>query len=196
MYNIILVRHGTTQAMDKHVMQGSSDSPRLASNALERIHFNAVFSSPAVRTSETAAIIAKPHPGLTIFPLDTLREMDFGYYEGRPYFASPDEVAYGFKRFILILKVLFAQATGESSRSLSMRAKAGWEKISTIIPAGEILIVSHAVLLNYLLKYLLPKAAFNSIQSVNLRPCSITELEITMPGDARIVRLNDTSHLK
>jgi alpha-ribazole phosphatase len=205
MYHLFLIRHGTTEAMENRVMQGITDSPLSprgqeqalrASKALEHVPFKIAFSSPMVRALETASIIAKPHSSLKIASLDPLHEMDFGYYEGRPYFASPDEVPQGIRRLLLIAKVAFAQATGESLTSISRRAIKGWEQISEAIPGGEILIVSHAVLLNYLLKYLLSNDTFNSIKPVNLRPCSITELEVTSPGISKLVRFNDTAHLK
>jgi hypothetical protein len=47
-----------------------------------------------------------------------------------------------------------------------------------------------------LLKYLLPKPDFEAIKPASLRPCSITELEVISPGNSRIVRFNDTAHLK
>ena len=51
---------------------------------------------------------------------------------------------------------MFAQATGESLRSVSRRAEKSWAEISAAAPEGKLLIVSHGVLINYLLKYLLP----------------------------------------
>jgi hypothetical protein len=43
---------------------------------------------------------------------------------------------------------------------------------------------------------LLPATTFEAIQPVNLQPCSITELEVITPGKAKIIRVNDTAHLK
>jgi probable phosphoglycerate mutase len=45
---------------------------------LEKIHFDAVYSSPLQRALRTAEIAGFPHPELT--PL--LREVDYGDYEG------------------------------------------------------------------------------------------------------------------
>lgn len=205
MHHLLLIRHGTTEAIEKHLMQGSTDSPlsnqgreeaRLASEALKNIRFKAAFSSPMGRALETARILASAQPGLEIIQLGDLHEMDFGFYEHKPYFASPDEVPHGLRRLSLLAKILLAQATGETLIHVSQRASKSWEQISAVVPEGVILIVSHGVLLNYLLKLLLPETIFETIKPASLRPCSITELEVPSPGKAKILRINDTSHLK
>ena len=45
---------------------------------LEKIHFDAVFSSPLQRARRTAELAGFPEPQLT----DLLREVDYGEYEG------------------------------------------------------------------------------------------------------------------
>ena len=205
MQNVFLVRHGTTEDIEKHLMQGASDSPLSArgreeaqqtAGVLGRIRFKAIFSSPMGRARETAQILAGRHPGLEITLLDDLHEMDFGYYEKKPYFASPDEVPHGLSWLSLLAKIMIAQATGETLSHVSRRALKSWGQIISKVPEGPILIVSHGVLINYLLKYLLSKPDFEAIKPANLRPCSITELEVTSPGNAKLIRINDTSHLK
>lgn len=205
MIQAYLVRHGTTQAIENQRIQGVSDSPlsargreeaRRTAQALSPIPFNAIYSSPVGRTLETAQIISGSHAGVRIIQLENLREMNFGYYEGKQFFASPDEVPYGLRRLLLLAKVLFAQASGEYLRSVSHRAAASWEQISASSPASTLLIVSHGVLLNYLLKYLLPGEIYKSLKPASLHPCSITELMIASPGRAQLERYNDIAHLK
>ena len=205
MHHLFLIRHGTTEAIEKHLMQGSTDSPlsaqgreeaRRTAKELSTMRFNAAFSSPMGRTLETARILASAHARLEIIQLDDLHEMDFGFYEHKLYFASPDEVPTGLRRLILLVKIVLAQATGETLIQVSRRASRSWEQLSAVVPEGVILIVSHGVLLNFLLKYLLPEATFETIKPVSLRPCSITELEVTSPGKAKIIRINDMAHLK
>ena len=205
MQHIYLVRHGTTEDIEKHLMQGSSDSPLSArgrkeaqqtAEALSGIHFDAAFSSPMGRAWETARIVAHPHPGMEVIPLDDLHEMDFGFYEKKPYFASPEEVPHGFRRLSLLAKVLFAQVTGESLRSVSKRAVKSWAEISTRVPEGKLLIVSHGVLINYLLKHLVDEQVFKTLRTAAIKPCSITELVVGSAGDAQLIRFNDTAHLK
>jgi len=205
MHHLFLIRHGTTEAIEKHLMQGSTDSllsangreeARRVAEALKAVRFDAVFSSPMGRSVETARIITHSHHGLEIIQLDDLREMNFGFYEYKPYFGSPDEVPQGFRRLNLLVKILIAQATGESLSRVRRRAFKSWEQITTTTPGGVVLIVSHGVLLNCLLQYLLPEDSFEAIKPASLRPCSITELEVYSPGKAKILRINGTAHLK
>lgn len=205
MHHLILIRHGTTEDIDQRLMQGASDSPlsargreeaRRTAEALGSLPFNAAFSSPMGRALETAGIITSAHPGLEVVRLDDLHEMDFGFYELKPYFASPDEVPHGLRRLSLLAKIMLAQATGETLANVGKRALKSWNQISTIAPEGLVLIVSHGVLLNYLLKYLLPGSTYKAIKPINLRPCSITELQVPSAGTAGIIRVNDTAHLK
>ena len=108
--------------------------------------------------------------------------MDFGFYEKKVYFAAPDEEPHGFRRLSLLAKVMFAQATGEPLRHVYQRAKKSWEHISAAVPEGTLLVVSHGVLLNYLLKHLLPKPDFAALRPGGLHPCSITELKVALCG--------------
>ena len=204
MHHIYLVRHGTTEDIEKHLMQGSSDSPLSTrgreealrtAEALSQITFDAAFSSPMGRAQETALIVAHPHPGLMVIPMDDLHEMDFGFYEKKPYFASPEEVPHGFRRLTLLAKVLFAQVTGESLRSVRRRAVKSWAEICIRAPAGKLLIVSHGVLINYLLKHLVDEQVFKALRTAAIKPCSITELVVDSAGNAQMMRFNDTAHL-
>ena len=201
MQHIYLIRHGTTEDIEKGLMQGSSDSPLSArgrkeaqqtGEALSAIRFDAAFASPMGRAWETAQIIANSFMGIEVIPLNDLHEMDFGFYERKPYFASPEEVPHGLRRLSLLAKVLFAQVTGESLRSVSRRAVNSWAEISAQAPSGNILIVSHGVLINYLLKYLLDEQVFKTLRTVTIKPCSISEVKVTSPGSAELIRFNDT----
>lgn len=205
MHHVFLIRHGTTEAIEKHLIQGSTDSPlsakgreeaHSASEALKNIPFKAIFSSPMGSAMETARILADPHPDVEIIQLHDLHEMDFGFYELKPFFASPDEAPRGLRRLSLLVKIMLAQATGEPLKHVSQRASSSWEQIFTMAPDGEILIVSHGVLLNYFLKFLLPEATYEAIKPVSLHTCSITELKVYSPGKAEKMRFNDTAHLK
>jgi len=204
MQHIYLVRHGTTEDIERHLMQGSSDSPlsargreeaRRTGEAISGICIDAAFSSPMGRAWETAQIVARPHAEIEVIPLNDLHEMDFGYYERKPFFASPDEEPRGLRRLFLLMKVIFAQLTGESLRSVSRRAVKSWAEISARAPEGRLLIVSHGVLINYLLKYLLDEQVFKSLRTVGIKPCSITELKVSSAGRAELIRFNDVAHL-
>lgn len=201
---IYLVRHGTTEAIEKGLMQGSSDSPLssrgckealLTAKALEKTGAFRVFSSPMGRAVETTEIICR-HLHLTYQLINNLREMDFGYWEGKAYFDAPDQNSDIFERLGLLARILFAQITGESLRSVSSRARSAWKEIMSLIHNEAILVISHGALINYLLKYLLSSRDFDRIKPVQTRPCSISELHFQKTRHAKIIRINDFRHLE
>lgn len=90
---LILVRHGETVHNAARITQGWSDSElsengrgqvqRLAQR-LAAIQPTALYSSPLGRAMSTAQAIAAA-TGLEIVPLDDLREMNYGRWEGRAF---------------------------------------------------------------------------------------------------------------
>lgn len=90
---LILVRHGETVHNVNRITQGWSDSDlsergreqvlRLAER-LKPMRPTALYSSPLGRAMSTARAIADA-TGLEIVPLDDLREMNYGRWEGRSF---------------------------------------------------------------------------------------------------------------
>jgi broad specificity phosphatase PhoE len=87
---ILLARHGETDWNRDNRFQGHADPPLNAtgraqaadlSAALVDVPLAAVYSSPLRRAFETAEIAAAPH-GLSPLPLDALREVDVGSWQG------------------------------------------------------------------------------------------------------------------
>ena len=203
MIKLFLVRHGTTTAIEQRVLQGSKDSPlsdrgreeaRLAATALQNSSIDYAFTSPIGRALETADIICG-RLGIDHQILDDLREMDFGFFEGREYFDAPDEHSSIFVRLGLLGRILIAQITGEPLFHVSRRARKAWQVISESSQGGKILVITHGALINYLIRYLLPREAYKKIRPVRSDPCSITELDVITPGNAVLMRLNDALHL-
>src|SRR5689334_11006818 len=87
---LTLVRHGTTEWIEAGRLHGISDSPLSArgrreaeavAQALVGQHFDAFYTSSLGRAQETAGIIGKAI-GMQAVPLDSLREINFGWMEG------------------------------------------------------------------------------------------------------------------
>jgi broad specificity phosphatase PhoE len=203
MQHIYIVRHGTTEWMEVWKIQGSTNSPlstqgkreaEKTAQALAGVHFNAVYCSPLGRTRETAAIICRPH-NLQPEIVDDLHEMDFGWYEGSPDFSLQTENVSFLRKFQLLTKVFLIQASGERFANVNRRANSSWDFINSQCPQGTILIVAHEVILHYLIGRLVGKEQMEAVNPIHLQPCSITELMLDGKDDARIIRLNDTSHL-
>jgi broad specificity phosphatase PhoE len=87
---ILLARHGETDWNRENRFQGNADPPlnaagreqaRALAEALSGEPLAAVYTSPLRRAAETAEIVAAPH-GLPVEPVDELREVDVGSWEG------------------------------------------------------------------------------------------------------------------
>ena len=90
---LILVRHGETLLNVARITQGWSDSALsergqqqvlLLAERMKEIRPTALYSSPLGRAMSTAQAIADA-TGLEIVPLDDLREMNYGRWEGRAF---------------------------------------------------------------------------------------------------------------
>ncbi|MDD5016657.1 MAG: histidine phosphatase family protein, partial [Eubacteriales bacterium] len=86
MTELILMRHGQTDANSRGIYCGSTDMPLtdagrkgVADTARHLPKFNHVFSSDMQRARQTADIVA---PNAAIEYLPALRETDFGDFEG------------------------------------------------------------------------------------------------------------------
>ena len=90
MTTILLARHGETDWNREGRFQGHADPPlnetgraqaaELAAG-LAGIHLAAVYSSPLRRALETAELVAATH-GVDPVPIDALREVDVGSWQG------------------------------------------------------------------------------------------------------------------
>ena len=88
-YRISVLRHGMTEANEKGIYIGSTDLPLSDKGAADlaakmdefdypTVH--RVYSSPLRRCTETADIL---FPYTELFPVDDLRELDFGEFENK-----------------------------------------------------------------------------------------------------------------
>ncbi len=203
MHHIYLVRHGITEGMEAGLAQGITDSPlsalgrkqaQAAANVLKSIHFDAALSSPLGRTMETARIICSVTKNeLEIVP--SLREMDFGWLEGSAYFDKPKANTPFWMYPWLIGRILIAQLTGDSLLSMKRRALKNWEEIRSRCAQGTILVVSHSIIMNYMLRAILPKEKGDENYH-HLKPCSISDLIFHDDGRIKVGRLNRDEHLK
>jgi broad specificity phosphatase PhoE len=87
---IVLVRHGETDWNREHRFQGHADTPLNEAGRIQAAELasslgdeglSTVYTSPLRRASETAAVVGA-RLGLDIRPLEALREIDVGAWEG------------------------------------------------------------------------------------------------------------------
>jgi probable phosphoglycerate mutase len=98
---LLLVRHGETEWNRNGQFQGQIDVPlndngraqaEKAAQFLKAIPIDAAYTSNMARPKETAEIILKHHPGLTLNSVTELREISHGEWEGR--FENDIEASY------------------------------------------------------------------------------------------------------
>jgi broad specificity phosphatase PhoE len=145
---ILLARHGETDWNREGRFQGHADPPlndtgraqaaRLAVE-LADVELAAVYSSPLRRALETAEVVAAAHD-LTPIPLDALREVDVGSWQGltRPEIETrfPDQ-------FARWLDYEQGWADGETYEDMSQRVVAALLELAVEHGGKQILAVTH-----------------------------------------------------
>lgn len=150
MGKIYLIRHGETEANKTFQFQGHIDNP-LNSKGLcqaaalgqhyENIVLDEIYSSSMQRARQTAAPLAEAH-GLTVQPLDELKEVCFGEWEGLSY----DEIK---EKWSDQLELFFKQPAqcrmpgGESFDDVALRVRSVCEDLFKNNSDKNIAIASH-----------------------------------------------------
>jgi len=157
---IYLVRHGRTNDSGKRItgyrpgIHLNDQGLRQASQAAEfltRFPIRAVYASPLERSMETAATIAVEHE-VPVRPVDFLREINFGDYQGKGEELSKDPLWQMFQRE----PSSTAFPNGESVQQAQTRIVDGLNNlIQTHIENDEIICVSHCEVLRLALAHAL-----------------------------------------
>lgn len=202
MFTITIIRHGSTQGIEKGLLQGSSDSRlsergrrqvELTAKLLSRRRINHCFCSPLGRTRETAEILCKPL-GLKPTVLEDLREYDFGCLEGQRYFGPPRRGASFYEKFRSLARLTLAGLTGETLLHIRHRAARVWQHLLALQLEGENLIISHGFFINIFIQEIFKSSGQLPEGFFDVGPCSLTTVEIK-DGLPVLVKTNDVSHL-
>ncbi len=170
MYLITLLRHGESEGNLSGVLQGQSDYPlttagvgqaqRLASNwKSEDTKFDLIISSPLLRASQTAEIIANSLK-LSIEYDPAWKERNFGRLQG----ANLHELDQQVPPVDFFHPYESIGGNGESQLDLYARASQAMQRIIRQ-PAGSYLVVSHGGILNkalYVIMGITPQGHYNS----------------------------------
>ena len=200
---LTLVRHGTTEWIEQGRLHGVSDAPlslrgqqeaRLAAGALASQHFDTFYTSPLGRACETAAIIGRII-GLEPMPLDDLREMNFGWVEGGQLFNHTKDTP--LRRALRSTWIHFiVQLSGEPRSRFGARVAGVAREIAKKHPDQRVLAVIHMAVRSNMLARLVDGDQ-NAWARYNGWPAgAFTEIELNSDGKAKIIRLNDSDHLK
>ena len=198
---VYLVRHGSTElsaedrfagAVDVLLSNGGRDQARLLGPRLAREPITAAFVSPMHRTMETARLIVAPH-GVSVRPIDGLREIAHGRWEGK----TRDEVEREFPQEYARYEhdpFSFAPVDGESGLQVTARALPALLKIVEENCDNRIVIVSHKATIRLLLSSLLGFDPRKYRDRLDQAPCALNILDFKSVENARLTLFNDTSH--
>jgi len=157
--------------------------------------FDALYTSPAGRTVETAEIIAR-EVHLTPVVVDGLREIDLGVLEGRhmePLSGAPQST---WQKLRSLLFMSLFNLTTESDAAVQRRMVAALDWIAGQHPTGHVVAVTHGGTHGILLRWLFPNDPRFQVFWVPFATCGITEIEWNADGPRRLLQLNQTEHLK
>jgi phosphoserine phosphatase len=197
---VILLRHGETAWNRDGVFRGTEDVPlnslgyeqaALTGERLRQVSFTHAYTSPLSRSRDTALGAVKPQ-GLPVENREFLNDMHFGQWQGR----TVEDVAarwpqeYG---IWLNSPALCQTPGGESLAEVMKRASRGLEDLIQEKGDGDLLLVSHRVIIKLLLLWAVgtDSSAFWKIRIDN---CSLSSF-IVKKDFCIIERINDTCHL-
>ncbi|KAF6240756.1 hypothetical protein HO173_001429 [Letharia columbiana] len=206
---LFLIRHGETVDNVAQVYAGVKDSALTVHGNLQAerlgkyfaengLRFRRIFSSDLQRALKTATAIrlaqplpdcdAAPEAKLQVTALTVLREQDFGFYEGKPFYARPkDSTRSGKENHRSQHQDDPDFKDVESKESMALRMSRFLH--DHLVPAirsesveltSDIVVVSHGIILSQLWRCLLTLLAKNSItlsQGLSVGTGGITPLE-------------------
>ena len=198
---IYLVRHGATQLTAEDRFSGavgvdlSEDGRWQAArlgDRMQREGVMAIYCSPLSRTMETAQIMGS-RCGLTPVPVDALREISHGRWEGltrrEVEERFPDEYASWEED-----PFTFAPVGAESGVAVLARALPAIREIVTRHRGERVLVVSHKATIRLLLSSLLGFDARGYRDRLDQAPACLNVIDFRDPVHPRLMLFNDTSH--
>ena len=198
---LLFIRHGATPLSTEDKFSGA-DNIHLTDEGRDQVHhlairlagekLLAVYSSPCDRTLETARIIAGPHD-LTPIPVDGLREINHGHWEG----LSRQEVATRFSEEYATWEsdpFSFAPEGGESGISVLARALPVIRDIVVKHKDETLAVVSHKATLRLIISSLPGFDARGYRDRLDQAPACLDIVDFKDPVRTRLMLFNDISH--
>ncbi|MEK5078011.1 histidine phosphatase family protein [Solibacillus sp. FSL W7-1436] len=202
MLRLYLVRHGQTEWNIQKRMQGWEDSAlteKGVNNAialrkkLEGVEFAAAYTSTSERTIETARLIIDKR-NLAINTNEDLREMNLGEWEGKTLDEIKDFYPEQYKYF-WENPALYEPIGGETFEQLINRAIKVLNYIISKHINGNILVITHSVILKSLLMHVKGKTVKDLWAPPFIHDTSLSILEIEN-GVHRLISEGDITHLE
>jgi len=198
---VLLVRHGQTTSNVTGFYMGWSDEDlndvgyaqaHSLSSRLASLPIASVYTSPIQRAYTTALILAKPH-NLEVKVLDDLSEIRLGDWQG----LYMDEIQQRWPELWQQSRTDPSGLTmpnGESFNEVAERAVRTFQTVVVANQGRHAAIVIHDVVVRVLVAHVL--GVSNSIyRKFEINNASLSVVRI-VNGTARLITLNDTSHLE
>ncbi|TWT00138.1 histidine phosphatase family protein [Planomicrobium sp. CPCC 101079] len=157
MLTLYITRHGETEWNTQKKMQGWQDSP-LTENGIENalclrdrmnpIPLDIIYASPSGRTRKTANLI-RGNRSIPILLNDNLKEINMGTWEGKTLLAIQEEEPAAFYAFWNAPNDYVSNG-GESFYETVERVREVLKQIEHKYPSGNVLIVTHSVVIKCL----------------------------------------------
>lgn len=204
--HLLLVRHGETEYNREHIMQGRgidatlNETGRFQAEALaERLAdqpLDAIYVSSLKRAQETAAAVARFHPGVPLHVLDDLDEMSWGVYEGKSATSEAVESVYDtlyqqWDRGIFDDRV----DGGESIRDVQQRGLRAVRRIIDAHEGGTVCVVTHGRFLRVLLASLLDEYGLERMGEIPHSNAAVNHL-VAREDTFELRVMNSTTHLE
>ena len=198
---VFLVRHGSTVLSAEDRFAGETDvalsdtgreqlrklSARLAGEPIA-----AFYASPLGRTMETARILAAPH-GKAVTPVDGLREISHGHWEGKTRAEVEREYPKEYARWEGD-PFSFAPPGGETGLAVTGRALPALLDIVAAHPDAYVVLASHKATIRLLIGSLLGFDLRRYRDHLDQSPASLNILDFKDVSHARLSLFNDISH--
>ena len=203
MLRLYITRHGETEWNTEKRMQGWKDSNLTQKgvenaialgNRLKDVDFNCIYSSSSQRTIRTAELI-RGNRSIRIIPDDNLREINLGEWEGKTSAEFEKLDKQGHKAFFEAPH-LYVPKSGESYFQVRDRTEAVLNKIINENEKGNVLIVTHAVIVKTMMAHFkafpvekLWEPPFIHGTSLSIVEINNNEVALTLEGDMSHVKV-------
>lgn len=201
MLRLYIVRHGETEFNVQKRMQGRMDSPlsqrgiehaKALGEHLKVIHFLKLYSSPSPRAYRTAELI-KGDRELEIISEDRLREINLAHWEGKTKMEL--EKLYPEEYHVFWNEPhRYKPMEGDSFQQVQDRAIEFLNMLAAQNPEGNILIVTHSVVIKTIIAYYKGYSMEKLWAPPLIQDTSVTILEVEQ-HEARLVVTADTAHI-
>ena len=193
-----LVRHGESTWNPDERLQGGQDPPLSRRGYVQAVAlaarlagmgFTGFYTSPLTRARETAAVCA-PILGLTPEPVDDLREMGLGAWEGLTVKAVQATAGDAYRCWI-DAPADHPPPGGEPLEVVTERTGRVLERVWRSGGAGPVLVIAHGgVIASLLCRWL--GLSLNELWRFRLANASVTRVALPV---GRVLALNETGHL-